>query len=138
MPKLTPFEVSKLQDFDMALQGDGRNEMSVERQWGTLAMMDLLKMEPETGEGEWKMTTAATTRPNPPPPRPPTTFARDPRRSSQSLLGGKITNGKTPKEIPKEEIPKGGAKGKITKEIAKEKVPKEKTPKGRIQKDGRV
>ena len=87
MPKLTPFEVSKLQNCDMPLGGDARNELSVERQWGTLATMDLLKKDPTLKEGEERITMAVTTSPKPPPKAPPTTFSRDPISSSQRLLG---------------------------------------------------
>ena len=70
--------------------------MSVERQWGTLAMMHLLKKEPAMKEGDGRITMAVATSPKPP-KAPSTTFARDPRSSSQSLLGGgKDIKGKDP------------------------------------------
>ena len=84
MPKLAPFEVAKLQNFDMPLSEAEWNEMAIDIQQETLEVMNVLKKEPiEEGEGE--ITTTVTSSPKPP-PKAPTTFARDPIRSSQSLL----------------------------------------------------
>ena len=109
--------------------------MSVERHWGTLAMMDLLKKEPATKEGDERIAMAVTTSPRPQPEAPPTTFARDQIISSQGLLGGKdseeIPNGEIPKEIKKEKILKESTNTKIPTEITKEKIPKEKKEKAR-------
>ena len=78
--------------------------------------------------------------PKPQPRAPPTTFARDPIRSSQSRLGGKGKVEKTAKgkdskrgfrrarfkRRPRRQIFQRGEKTNAPKEIAKEKPPKEK------------
>ena len=62
--------------------------MPVGRKWETLEIMDLLQKEPSHEEVEGEITMAVTTSPKPP-PKAPTTFAREPIGSNQSLLGGK-------------------------------------------------
>ena len=84
------------------------------------------KDDPTKVVGEGRAATV-TTSPKPPPPKAPMeTCARDPRRRSQTLLGGK-----NEKASPNGTIHKGKADGGNRNEI-----PKERIPKGRILKEG--
>ena len=88
MPKLTPFEVLKLQTCDRPLGEGGRSEMSVERQWAESEAANLLKKDPakEEEKEEEKITTTVAPRPKPP-SKAPTELAMGPI-SSRYLLGG--------------------------------------------------
>ena len=61
-PKLPPFEISKLENFDRPLGKDERGEMSAGRKWGELEAMGLMKKEPiaEVGDGIFMMTVTAS------------------------------------------------------------------------------
>ena len=77
---------------DRTLEKEERNEMSADRQWGTLEVMGIMKkLEPTTEVGDRRAVTSNAS-PKPQPPKAPT-HDRGPIIGSQNLLGGRAEKG---------------------------------------------
>ena len=93
-PKLTTSEIGRLETCDRPLAKGDWGEMSIDRQWGALEVMGLLKEE-QSGEKDVTIDATQTTSPKPPPKAPweVKKFAADPSASSRNYLGEKEAKG---------------------------------------------
>ena len=87
-PKLTEEEIGELKNRDRSLTKNEWVEMSVEKQWVTLASMGFSKEEKPGGPTESKTVTInvaheETERPKPPPPQAPWEFRTYPEAPTQ-------------------------------------------------------